>query len=88
MRTITVFCTVTRENITEGEPDSSTMCPIALALGALGYSYLVNGVALYAWREGKYGWVADLPAEAIRFIEDFDQESEVKPFTFEVTFNN
>jgi hypothetical protein len=86
-KTITV--SVTQKNIDEGSgyANSCSRCPVALALRDCGdqYSYLVNCAALYNIHNER---VAYLPAEAIRFINDFDHGHDVAPFTFNVSFLN
>ena len=74
---------VTHEHIEKGLLKSCTLCPIALALRALGdqYSYVVGDRYLYNIHQEI---VALLPEEARAFIVRFDAGDYVEPFEFEV----
>ena len=79
---------VTQDDIDHGCEQVPNRCPIALALKRMGYKnvsvvshavrwatkYLDPGSPVYAVRK--------LPDEAAKFVQDFDLDREVKPFSF------
>lgn len=85
-----------REHIKAGKRRSRTQCPIALALGALGFgqegtcfagTFLVdeNSVQLQGPSYVVLSRYFGLPRAAKRFIQQFDAGKPVKPFTFILT---
>src|SRR5262245_46900771 len=89
MRTIKVH--VTQRDIRDGEPESYSSCPVALALGrTLGFSEndRLERVAVCSEQievGGKNGWKIKTPAEVDDFISNFDDPCcDVEPFCFEL----
>jgi len=69
---------VTRDDIKRGVRENIHLCPIARALRRLGFSKISvdqNGIEIR-------NKVFDIPPKASRFINDFDFEELVKPFSF------
>jgi len=66
--------TVTQEDIAQGTPSSSTYCPIALACDRAGIHPEVYVSRIDA---------LDIPDVAATFIQAFDENETVYPFTFE-----
>ena len=79
---------VTRDHICRGDQNSLWGCPIALALQeTCGWSSLICVISNEATDLDDSGGRirnADLPAEAVRFIKDFDAGRDVSPFEFEI----
>jgi len=80
--------TVTAEHIARGERQSCTRCPIALAIrdafpGAI--SFAVGGPMVMLWTGGSEREI-DLPAEAFKFVNAFDNGRTVEAFTFELDY--
>lgn len=81
---------VKQENIDKGDPVSPEYCPIALAMHDLGmdlgyrfWALHVDGDEVYfTYRGEKYR--LDLPPAARDFVESFDAEEHVEPFSFEL----
>ena len=73
---------VTRECIRKGNPSSPDSCPIALALKSHGVPFL--GVISDLIETSDFSVDFILPLKAQRFIEDFDTEVKVKPFSFNI----
>jgi hypothetical protein len=84
MATVTVE--VTDKDIIHGERDSCRRCPISLAIQRRlrrGYSAWVGEWDVDFWNELMVKeHRADLPPDAIEFIEDFDNEDMVSPISF------
>jgi hypothetical protein len=77
---------VTAEHIRKGSICSSASCPIALAISAAlltPCSVLHHSVSLY----GDYQRHVNLPQSCADFINAFDTERPVSPFTFELELN-
>lgn len=73
---------VTKADITKGEPDDCLSCPIALALKRKVTNVEVDSDNIdFKWKGKKYCNIR-LPLEAVDFIEQFDCGEQVKPFTF------
>jgi hypothetical protein len=84
---------VKQEHIGRGTPCNTAGCPIALAIVALGIlpeEHVIAVGVVDAAIIGPKGTVLDaqLPNEAMRFIDDFDDGGlgAVAPFTFELTW--
>ena len=72
---------VTQEDIEHGCKRDDVKCPIALALRRVGYKHI--SVSSYiAWMENDRHTLRQTPPDAAKFIEDFDNNREVKPFSF------
>ena len=72
---------VTHDHIKKAKRGTFHACPIALALRD------VNGgrVAIVTTTHARMGALrCDLPAEAKKFIDDFDREQSVEPFEFDL----
>jgi hypothetical protein len=82
---MTLTVRVEQRHIDDGERHSCTRCPIAQALNEqLPGDALWRVSALGARRLDAYRPV-DLPHTALRFVEDFDRERDVQPFSFTIT---
>jgi hypothetical protein len=87
-RTLTID--VTQTHIDNGLEHSTHYCPIALALR----DHLTNPIYVnvderdLSFREAGENiiWSADPPQQARDFIDDFDMNMPVRPFTFEAVF--
>ena len=70
---------VTEDDIKRGDPSNGRGCPIARALRRMDYRGYHVGINIIEWHD----WSGTaLPAEAAKFISDFDAKKEVKPFSF------
>ena len=74
---------VTQQDITLGEPAEATSCPVALAMRrtfpkADPWVGIVDAELHESYPD------ISLPDEAIAFIERFDRNDDVKPFSFEI----
>ena len=79
MKVITI--SVTALDITRGNKGGSTNCPIARATRRCGRTKHVSvGATGITVGEGRY----NLPKTAQRFVQDFDNELPVKPFSFKL----
>lgn len=79
MRTVTIE--VTEEDIKNGKPMSSCLCPLALAISRCAQ---VPRVFVFC-RQFEINWhKSDLPSSAWHFYYDFDAGRKVKPFKFEL----
>lgn len=80
---------VTQEDIDKGRPNSCGSCPIALAVrrstGLLNAS--VSQSRIISWGGYKPRLDVETPAQAVDFIELFDSNEPVKPFTFELNYD-
>src|SRR5271170_7675821 len=77
---------VTKSHIATGK-QSSTQCPIALALIDKRYEEVNVGELkdeAYFYYEG-VDYIAELSKRAIKFIDKFDNNEPVKPFSFRLT---
>ena len=83
-----VTVNVGQQHIDNGEPNDSTECPIALALYDDGYiftsvteemiTFTVSGIGI----ERSKNYICEaLPTEMEEFIENFDANKDVVPFT-------
>lgn len=73
---------VTKWDISNGTAGNSAFCPVALAFVRAGIKKVeVNYVDFTASSNGKF---YDLPKKAQKFIDDFDSDAPVKPFSFNV----
>jgi hypothetical protein len=82
MNTITQIINVTAKHIAEGDAESSTTCPIALAISeqVIGNPHpyvLCDSIAF-----GGLGWETEIPEEMQNFIRDFDAGLPVEPIAF------
>ena len=75
---------VTREDIENGEPDSSGSCPIALATRRAGVVNLNSDIYVTGDRILFSNRFARLPLKASLFIEEFDLGEVVMPFEFTI----
>jgi hypothetical protein len=81
---------VTQKDIDKGIPRDAAKCPIAKALQRQcpkrGRKWLVNCAEAEAMNKKDPVDSIDypLPKKCMRFIDDFDKERTVKPFTFEL----
>lgn len=84
-----VHVRVTKTDIKEGVPESTSYCPIARALerrhprrtAEVG----INGDEVYIY-EAARAYIATLPLEACDFIHAFDAGELVEPFAFDMDF--
>lgn len=74
---------VTRDDIRKGVKDNSVLCPIATALRRKGYERIK--VHTYQAQIGRGKVRYELPEEATRFIDNFDEGVPVKPSVFTLT---
>ena len=83
MRTVEI--SVTAKDITEGDAEECTSCPIALAAARKfpDRRVRVYPLSIVLAAIGTYSRYM-LPAEAIRFVDDFDNGHSVQPFTFQL----
>lgn len=78
--TMAITVTVTQAHIDKGVARECTRCPIALAMIDAGIAEpWVDEVTVCV---GAFG--VDLPAEAVAFVETFDNGDPVQPFAFEL----
>lgn len=78
-----ITLTVTDKHIRSGERDDCVLCPIALAF-THAYPDVQFGVyptSIYVMEDGE-AMHYELPREAIKFIDKFDNGIEVQPLTF------
>ena len=75
---------VTKRDIQRGERINSRKCPVALALRRLTTRDIWVGISTI-WERGFKRKEVKLPKAAQVFIERFDDERAVKPFTFKIT---
>ena len=80
---------VLEDDIADGDPRTCVSCPIALALLAVdGVDFASVGTKMarvrFAGRAEKEFSIYRLPAEAIRFIAQFDRGNKVEPFEMEL----
>ena len=89
--TKTITVNVTQKDIDEGKERSCERCPVALAVNrALDTDTnecSVSGYAVHLDGPTSTGF-AQLPDEAVKFIERFDCRRLVTPFTFNITFQD
>lgn len=78
----------TQTNIDEGELESQSHCPIALALrDSLDCRYVKVNLGGIMLLDAAYsGYSARLPAEMEDFIRRFDAEEKVEPRSFSLSF--
>ena len=76
---------VTAEDLRLGTPTYGN-CPISIAaMRAFNATFVyTQSPKMYVGKGALTGGMYDLPLEAKIFVNAFDQEKEVKPFTFEV----
>lgn len=83
--TRTIAVSVTAEDIAAGIRGSSTACPMALALGRLGFPSISIGLRSMVWdSEGRGYAVTEMPPEVISFGSRFDHGRPVEPFSFTI----
>ena len=75
---------VTHDHIREGAKGVPKCCPIALAMQAGGFCDPSVGTVSVKFSSGGGKCVAQLPAEAMRFIDRFDASRSVEPFEFDL----
>ena len=74
---------VTAEHIKNGERQSYFCCPIARALAEKFYDWRVDTTFVQIKQKGDSPWQEFfLPTSAQKFIKNFDNNLEVKPFKF------
>lgn len=82
-----MIITVTKTDIKKGKKESTTCCPIALAVKRK----LKKPQLIYVFRDeirfgrqwgNNYDNDIDLPKSAVKFIDKFDDGEKVKPFSF------
>jgi hypothetical protein len=73
---------VTKEHIKKGTVWSDDSCPIALALKDQGFKGVFVPGEQFTVKFGKFNLTYGLPVKADLFIEKFDNEMLVKPFSF------
>lgn len=74
---------VTQDDIDKGDEADCDKCPIALAINrATGKRWCV--VWHRCWLDEDHSPSIDLPESAVDFIQDFDNDQSVKPFSFEL----
>lgn len=76
-------------NEARGLDAPSRCCPVALALRRLQPKAMlvtVGETIARFWDEDGREWVASLPDEAVRFIDDYDKREPVHPITFTARF--
>lgn len=73
---------VTAEDIAMGEPRCPHLCPVARAIErATGYAYeVLSDCVRQAWDTGAW----PLPADACRFVRDYDRRLPVRPLRFQL----
>ncbi len=76
---------VTEQHIKKGAPADLVSCPIALALNQLGYLARVSNRSCIIGK-GEIRHIAYMPDEAVNFIADFDDYTNVQPITFDLEF--
>ena len=74
---------VKQKHIDKGVRSSSSCCHIALAMKDKGYTDVYVDYFGMTYETKKYEWAGELPSEAKKFIEHFDDEEKVEPFEFE-----
>lgn len=77
---------ITEDDIKNGKPCNSKMCPIASAAQRAGLKFVTVGEQDIYFQDpdlGKPGWHA-LPEKAVHFIINFDARKEVHPFSFDL----
>ena len=77
---------VSQQNIDEGAPGQPDCCPIALALADMGMRGRLVFPSHADCFDGQSSFTFDMPVEASRFIDDFDNSNLVSPFIFEAEF--
>ena len=76
---------VTAQDIVEGERFGCYSCPIALALKRIGKrNWAVKSEILRRWTESGRAVDVPLPRDAKAFIDDFDHDRPVEPFSFDI----
>jgi len=78
---------VTDDDIFDGIKSSCHSCPIALAASRIDIARIISVNSTSMVVRNSYSRVGDfilLPIEAIDFIEAFDADQEVEPFSFEI----
>lgn len=77
--------TVTENDISKGHPRHCTHCPIALAFRRQGFEEVrLSSTIAEHWHLGILQAVAKLPPAATAFINIFDTEGKVQPFSFDI----
>lgn len=74
---------VTQEHINCGLKNDCCRCPVALAIAPFGPRLFVQGECLTYDRFNVDG--IKLPKIAVQFIEDFDKQCPVEPFSFNLS---
>jgi hypothetical protein len=75
---------VTEDDIKNARRQSCTRCPIANAFRKLNVPFLGVWVNMIAFPYDSNRDDINLPEVAVKFINDFDNNKEVSPFSFEV----
>lgn len=76
---------VTKKDILNGERCNNCFCPVALAIKRAMNNELKHLSVNYKevwYQTNENVVVSELPVEAIKFINDYDNEQPVKPFNF------
>jgi hypothetical protein len=72
---------VTQEHIDNGDRESNSRCPIALAMIDAGYNCpFVGNSGVNTFDHSR----VDLPQVAVEFIQNLSSKRNVKPFSFEL----
>lgn len=73
---------VTQADIDEGDACNCRECPVALAIArAVGVEVRVEYLRVFIKEK-----IIHLPEQAVDFIDDFDSERPVKPFSFDLAY--
>jgi hypothetical protein len=80
---------VTQKDIDKGSKGSCYECPIAHAFkrevkNKIRYAFAVNADSIDLVTKDYRRYIYALPKEAKKFIQRFDNDQPVKPFTFEI----
>ena len=78
---------VTARDIEKGSRAEPESCPVARALSRAFRSQAIVGTRDVDFNDGSLKTIF-LPADAVRFILDFDRGRPVRPFKFEVYIND
>ena len=73
-----------QQDIDQGTPRSPYFCPIALAMDRNDLEEICVYGSDVSYIDGSMERMGALPEEAMRFLEDFDEQLPVQPFSFEL----
>ena len=80
---------VTQDHINEGLINNPKCCPIALAFKEQASGCISTSVEklILEWEDDNHKkYAAMLPADALKFVSDFDNGIDVNPFEFEINY--